>query len=388
MSNSTDRRSLPRSRLSAVAAARRSKGVGIGLLAVVGTLVLGGEARGQVGVESDREVLEAFYHATGGPDWFFSTNWLSDEPLSAWYGVTTNEEGRVVQLVLQNNNLSGSIPPELARLTNLFNLSLFRNRLSGPIPPELGRLTGLGNLQLAWNELSGPIPPELGQLTDLTNLMLLDNQLSGPIPPELGRLTSLRYLQLFQNELSGPIPPELSQLTNLELLGLDGNQLTGPIPPELGRLTALRNQLGLGGNQLTGPIPPELGQLIDLEVLTLFANELSGPIPPELGRLTRLRTLQIGRNQLSGPIPVELGNLTALTNLLIDSDTGLCLPPELQDTVFGQLALDEDVPMCAAVTALPPATSWVLALALVVLGLHRLANGSRVGREIPIRAME
>ena len=39
--------------------------------------------------------------------------------------------------------------------------------------------------------------------------------------------------------------------------------------------------------------------------------------------------------------------------------------------MFGQLALDEDVPLCAAVTALPPAALWVLALALVVLGLRR-----------------
>ena len=66
-----------------------------------------------MGVESDREVLEAFYHATGGPDWFFSTNWLSDAPLSEWYGVYTNEAGRVQALVLQSNNLNGPIPPEV-----------------------------------------------------------------------------------------------------------------------------------------------------------------------------------------------------------------------------------------------------------------------------------
>ena len=77
-------------------------------------------------------------------------------------------------------------------------------------------------------------------------------------------------------------------------------------------------------------------------------------------------------HQLSGPIPVELGNLTGLTDLRIDSDTGLCLPPELQDTVFGQLAVvDNNVPLCAAVTALPLAALWLLAFALVVLGLRR-----------------
>ena len=67
-----------RGRVSAVAAGSWwARSVRIGLLAVAGALVLGDEARGQVGVESDREVLEAFYHATGGPDWLFNTNWLS-----------------------------------------------------------------------------------------------------------------------------------------------------------------------------------------------------------------------------------------------------------------------------------------------------------------------
>ena len=354
MSNSMDRRTPPHDRLPTVAAVRRSRGVGIGLLAVAGALVLGDDARGQVGVESDREVLEAFYHATGGPDWFFSTNWLSDEPLSEWYGVYTNEQGRVERLILRRNNLNG------------------------PIPPELSRLTGLLVLELLWNRVSGPIPPELGGLTSLLALNLLDNELSGPIPPELGQLTSLRVLQLDQNRLTGPIPPELGQLTALStMLGLGDNQLTGPIPPELGRLTNLE-RLQLFDNELSGPIPPELGQLANLVILNLFDTRLSGPIPPELGQLTRLTSLWLTGNELSGPIPVDLGDLTELTLLRIDDDTGLCLPPEIQDTVFGQLALDEDVPLCAAVTALPPAALWLLALALVVLGLSRHGYSGRL----------
>ena len=154
------------------------------------------------------------------------------------------------------------------------------------------------------------------------------------------------------------------------MLGLGDNQLTGPIPPELGRLTNLE-RLQLFENQLSGPIPPELGQLTNLVTLNLFDTRLSGPIPPELGQLTRLTSLWLTGNQLSGPIPVELGDLTELTFLRIDGDTGLCLPPEIQDTVFGQLALDQNVPLCAGVTALPPAALWLLALALVVLGLSR-----------------
>ena len=189
MSNSTDRRSFPHSRLSAVAAAKRSRGVGIGLLAIA-VVFLGDEARGQVGVESDREVLEAFYHATGGPDWFDSTNWLSDASLAEWYGVSTNDEGRVVQLILHNNSLSGPIPPELPRLTRLVHLSLFQNQLSGPIPPELGQLTSLQSLNLFSNQLSGPIPPELGQLTNLGLLHLDFKPVDRTDPARVGPIDS------------------------------------------------------------------------------------------------------------------------------------------------------------------------------------------------------
>ena len=39
---------------------------------------------------SERDALEAFYHAAGGPNWFpgRDENWLTDEPLNTWYGVS------------------------------------------------------------------------------------------------------------------------------------------------------------------------------------------------------------------------------------------------------------------------------------------------------------
>ena len=138
MGTSADRRTLLHGRPSAIAAARRSRGVGIGLLAIAGALVAGDEARGQVGVESDREVLEALYDAAGGPEWLDNTNWLSDAPLSDWFGVTTNDLGRVERLFLTSNSLTGTIPPELSRLTSLERLGFLDNELSGRIPPELG----------------------------------------------------------------------------------------------------------------------------------------------------------------------------------------------------------------------------------------------------------
>ena len=75
--------------------------------------------------------------------WGNNAYWLSDFPLNSWKGVSTNVDGRVTQLRLANNALSGEIPPELGSLSNLQRLDLAGNQLSGEIPPELGSLSDL-----------------------------------------------------------------------------------------------------------------------------------------------------------------------------------------------------------------------------------------------------
>ena len=261
--------------------------------------------------QSDEDILRILYEATNGDDWENNENWMSDKPLNEWRGVSTDDNGRVTELSLWGNRLSGPIPRELGNLSNLERLSLYFNQLSGPIPRELGNLSKLETLWLDDNELSGPIPRELGNLSKLEGLYLSSNELSGPIPPELGNLSKLEWLNLSSNELSGPIPPELGNLSKLERLDLDDNQLSGPIPRELGNLSKLET-LWLNGNQLSGPIPPELGNLSKLERLYLSSNELSGPIPRELGKLSKLTTLWLWGNQLSGPIPHSLREIATI----------------------------------------------------------------------------
>ena len=183
--------------------------------------------------ETDREALVALYNATDGENWNRSDNWLSDAPLGEWYGVDTNNDGRVTVLILDNNELSGEIPPELGSLANLDFLGLYGNGLSGEIPAELGSLANLDFLGLYDNDLSGEIPPELGRLANLDFLGLYDNGLSGEIPPELGSLANLTYLWLYGNNLSGEIPAELGSLANLTELRLSGNPLSGCVPGSL-----------------------------------------------------------------------------------------------------------------------------------------------------------
>ena len=62
---------------------------------------------------SDRAALIALYEATGGPDWESRRGWDSAASVSNWYGVVTNSAGRVLELDLADNALTGPIPPEL-----------------------------------------------------------------------------------------------------------------------------------------------------------------------------------------------------------------------------------------------------------------------------------
>ena len=102
-----------------------------------------GSPTAQTSPETDREALVALYNATGGPNWDSNDNWLSDVPVSEWFGVTTDDNGHVTELSLYGNELRGEIPPELGNLVHLEVLFLDNNQLRGEIPPELGNLANL-----------------------------------------------------------------------------------------------------------------------------------------------------------------------------------------------------------------------------------------------------
>jgi len=175
--------------------------------------------------EQDSLALVDLYNSTDGEHWKYNYNWLTENPVSTWFGITVSDT-RVTSIFLYGDRLNGTIPSSLGNLKNLKEIIFDYNRLSGFIPSSLGNLINLTRLDLSSNKLSGSIPPSLGNLINIYFLDLSHNDLNGRIPSSVGNLTNLNYLRFNNNHLSSSIPSSLGNLVNLTELTLSYNKFT------------------------------------------------------------------------------------------------------------------------------------------------------------------
>ena len=280
----------------------------------------------------------------------------------SWGGVTVTS-GRVTQLDLSGNNLSGPLPAALAELSALTDLDLSDNSgLTGNLPASLGNLKALTSLNTSGTGLSGALPAGIGGLAAITDLDLSGASLSGPIPAGLTTLTTLTTLDLSDNELSGELPAALDSLTALTALNLGGNGFTGAIP-SLASLAALTD-LDLGYNVgLTGGIPASLGSIgTQLTSLDLGGSSgLGGTIPTALSTLTGLTALDLSNAGLTGEIPTELSALVNLTRLDLSGNAQLggLVPPSL-NALAAMLEFDlRNTLICLIATEETVINSWI-----------------------------
>jgi len=142
--------------------------------------------------------------------------------------------------------LTFSNPPRL-NFTKIQVISLEQNQLSGTVPMELGKLTHLQTLYFDNNHLirgsTGRCPILTALISNCSNLqqiLLLDNNFIGKLSFSICHLsTKLEYLDVSINELAGEIPPAIGNLSSLTFLSLKGNSFTRSIPSSVSMLQKL-----------------------------------------------------------------------------------------------------------------------------------------------------
>ncbi|CAB9518683.1 Leucine Rich Repeat [Seminavis robusta] len=198
-------------------------------------------------------------------------------------GLLTN----MVDLQWAVTSTRGSIPTEIGLMTQLTNLILGANMLEGSLPSELGSLTKISWGFGAYGQfLTGVIPSELWRISNVKSFHLDDNSLTGSLSSEIGLLSRAQGIYLNSNNMEGNIPSTLGLLSSsLQFLDLSANAgISGSIPSELGGMTSL-TWLDLDRTNLSGSLPVELTNLAvngSLSKLLLNDTFVTGEIPSQL----------------------------------------------------------------------------------------------------------
>ncbi|KAF5197923.1 Leucine-rich repeat receptor protein kinase ems1 [Thalictrum thalictroides] len=204
-----------------------------------------GDVGAQITHPTEVRALQAIRTSLNDPINYL-TNWDKGDPcISNWTGVycynTTHNDGylHITELQFINMNLSGTLSPQLGKLSYMKILDFMWNKLSGSIPKEIGDIKSLELLLLNGNQLTGSLPEELGSLSNLDRIQIDENYISGPIPKSFANLEKAKHFHMNNNSISGQIPSELSKLPNLVHFLLDNNNLSGYLPPEFSELPNL-----------------------------------------------------------------------------------------------------------------------------------------------------
>ncbi|CAA0840062.1 Leucine-rich repeat protein kinase family protein [Striga hermonthica] len=132
---------------------------------------------------------------------------------------------QIILRLLENNQLSGSIPSTLGLVQTLEVVRLDRNTLSGPVPENLNNLTSVQELFLANNRLTGLVP-DLTGMSALNYVDMSNNTFdTTDIPAWFSSLQSLTSLIMENTQIQGPLPVSLFSLPQLQMVALKNNQV-------------------------------------------------------------------------------------------------------------------------------------------------------------------
>ncbi|XP_059436304.1 receptor-like protein EIX2 [Corylus avellana] len=275
------------------------------------------------------------------------------------------------ELDLTDNQLNGTIPKSIGKLSRLVSLSLGWNSWEGVLTEahflNLTRLKSLwlnlkfsANWTLVLNVKHNWVPPfKLTEISlanvrigpnfpawlktqneleilllnnvgisdtiphgfwkshpNVTNCILSHNKLHGQVP-NFQLHPSLVDFDLSYNNLEGPLPLFHSNLSNIYL---DNNMFSGPIPENIGELLPKLFWLDLSSNSITGRIPHSIRMLKELSFLILRNNSLSGKLPHLWKDLQSLLILDLAENNISGNVPSSMQYLRSLEVLSLSQN--------------------------------------------------------------------
>lgn len=254
-----------------------------------------------------------------------------DEILCSLGTTSSRQASALRDFRINNNQLSGVIPPCLVEFKQLEVVHLQNNRFTGAIPERIVELERLRELLLANNFLSGALPSSFNRtftsktaaaqtsiFSTLERLDLGGNGFTGALPQGIAQFATLKELRLNDNTFVGALPPTLTSLTKLEVLDASRNRFTGALPEEIGSMRRLK-QVSLVSNNLSGSVPESLGECDLLERLELDSNVLEGALPQALGTWQKLRVLGLSQNRFTS-LPTLSGALVPLETLRLQSN--------------------------------------------------------------------
>lgn len=142
---------------------------------------------------------------------------------------------KITRLILNSQKLTGILSPEIGKLSELKELSLFNNNLVDQLPSQIVDCRKMEILNLGNNRFSGEVPSKLSSLIRLRVLDLSSNKLSGNLS-FLKHFPNLEKLSIAENLFAGKIPASIRSFRNLRFFNFTGNQFLEGSMPSMKRL--------------------------------------------------------------------------------------------------------------------------------------------------------
>lgn len=181
-----------------------------------------------VACHPDFDALIDIYNDSNGASWTTNTGWVdgaadTDCDICQWYGVVCDGFGRVKELNLGNNNMTGTLSASIGDLLFMRKINLLNNDMTASIPDVFTGLDKLSYIDLSNNSFSGTIPNFSG-LAELKIIYLESNNLTGELPSAIADLPLINIYWVKNNDLSGCIPSNYSNLCDIQSVQMQNNE--------------------------------------------------------------------------------------------------------------------------------------------------------------------